>query len=109
MERKIIRKTNLPSHMKEMTIQELVDACDEINIKGNVVTMKKITEEGIFSVEYKAYAGASSVRQVSVPKYQIKKDYAEMVYEMKRDGMTQKEIASKLDISQAYVSKLLRG
>lgn len=108
MENRITKRTNLPANMKNMTIQQLVESCDEFSVKGNVVTMKKTTDEGIFSVEYKNYAGASSVRQVSAPNYQSKKDYTEIVHEMKRDGMTQNEIANALGISQAYVSKLLK-
>jgi len=105
---RIRKTTDLPVEMKDMTIGQLVNECDEFSVKGNTLTMKKVTTDGIFSVEYKNYAGVSSIRQMKAPQYQEKKDYRQAILEMKNEGMTQKEIANALDISQSYVSQLLR-
>ena len=108
MSKSIIKKTEIPVEMKSMTLEQIVESCDEFSIKGNTMLMKKVMPEGVFSIEYKNYAGVSSIRQMKAPSYQEKKDYREAIVEMKREGMTQTEIANALDISQSYVSKLLK-
>lgn len=99
----------LPENMKNVTLQQLKDSCNDFSYQDNTLKMRKITDEGVISVEYKSYGAGYKTQKVAVINMERKKDYKEMIKEMKKDGMKQQEIASVLNISQAYVSKLLKG
>lgn len=108
MPQDIMKSTGLPGDMRNMTLQELVDGCDELTIKGNEVQMKKSTSEGTVSLKYSNFGDGFCKQQFSIHNVDKKKEYKETVHAMKKKGMTQKEIAYALDISQPYVSKLLK-
>ncbi len=105
------KKTILPKELKDMTLEELVETCDEFIIKDTVVTMKKDVKEGQFTLKFQNYTSDYLVRQRLVQEIKAKNiftklEYRDYVMELQKVGMTQMEISRLLGISQAYVSKL---
>lgn len=72
--------------------------------------MRCKSESGVATIEYASYdSGYRSLRATSAPRKSQKKDYAEDIIRMKREGIPQKDIAFTLGISESYVSSILRN
>ncbi len=90
-------------------IDLLNDPGTEITKKGNKLSLRYRTEEGVASLNVTSYeTGRNEVQMSAVPNRTRKTDYAEDIITMKKQGMLQKDIAYKLGISEATVSNILK-
>lgn len=86
----------------ELTLNELINhPTTEVIKKGNRVTLKRRTETGIYIFEYTRIASRN-------PDNGEPADIYKQVVEMKNDGMLQKDIALELNISESFVSHVLK-
>ena len=92
------------------TINELLsDPNTEITKKGNRLSMRHRSKNGVATLELSSYdTERRELRMSSVPNKSYKVDYTNDILEMKRQGMLQKDIAFELGISEAYVSLILK-
>jgi len=108
----VLKKSNslLPKEISKMTLNELMNQDDvEIIKKRNIVKMKKTMEDQTISLEVHRYNYGETISQSRFNKPKNKKDLVEVVKKMyNEENLTQKQIAFNLDISQAYVSILLK-
>lgn len=93
-----------------ITINDLMnDPKTDIVKRGNKISMRYQTEEGVASFEFAAYdTDRQTFYASSAPGKVYKKDYASDIHQMKNQGIRQKDIAFELGISESYVSKILK-
>lgn len=94
----------------DMTVNDLINNPNtDVIKKGNKISVRHQTDYGVASLELSLYSSRrKSLRASSVPGRKLKKGYAEDIREMKAEGMTQKDIAFELGISESYVSQIIR-
>lgn len=100
---------NLPSNLEAMTIGELARSSDaEVHYKNGKLSVRRELEDSVATLEVSTYpSGGRSAKISSTPKPEKKYELLEDIKAMKKEGMSQKDIAFQLGMSPAYVSKLL--
>ncbi|MDB8802752.1 helix-turn-helix domain-containing protein [Romboutsia sp. 1001216sp1] len=108
MGNKLIKTDELiKSDIGNLTINELSKNATKVVYENNKLNIINETDEKRISIEITQYPNGQK-RSVGVyDKVDSKKDYIDTIRQMKSDGMTQREIAEELGLSQSYVSKLL--
>lgn len=85
-----------------LTLNELINhPTTEVMKKGNRITLKRRTETGIYIFEYTRITSKSPCDGEPV-------DIYKQIVDMKNKGMLQKDIALELDISESFVSYVLK-
>lgn len=105
-------KSPIPEVLAQKTIGELLqDNCDnEIVIRNQSVAMRKMSEDGILTINYTARSnGGYEITQTENSIQSEKKDNLPFIEEMLKGGKSQKDIAYELGMSPSYVSKLLKS
>lgn len=105
-------KSPIPPILAKKTIGELLkdDSDNEIIVRNKSVTMRKMSKDGILTVNYTARSnGGYEITQTENPSQNEKKDNLPFIKEMLKDGKSQKDIAYELGMSPSYVSKLLKN
>ncbi len=104
-------KPTLLSEIGNLTINQILDNPNtEIIKKGNRMSIRYNSKLGIMTAELASYStNHCELRVSSVPNKTRKIDYIENILEMKKQGMLQKDIAFELDISEPYVSYILKS
>ena len=102
---------SLPEELGNMTVNQLMnDDNTEVYKKNNKLSMRRKSDFGVATLEIESYStGRNTICQSTVPHRDKKKDYLDDILEMKRQGLSQKEIAFRLGLSESYVSKLLNN
>ena len=102
---------SLPDNVGSMTLNEIInDPNTEFLKKGNKISIKRATDIGIATLEIKQYdTGRKTITQTTIPMQTKKSDYIDDIIQMKQCGMSQKDIAFQLGISESYVTKLLKS
>lgn len=99
----------LPKVFGDTTINDLMSDDIEFTKKGNKVTMRRQNDFGTSTAEMEiSESGRTTIIQSSVPHQEKKADYLEDIIEMKKRGISQKDIAFRLKLSESYVSKSLK-
>ncbi len=104
-------KSPIPDILAQKTIGELLqDNCDnEIIIRNNSVSMRKVTEDSVLTLNYSSRSnGGYEITQTENPVQNEKKNNLPFIEDMLKDGKSQKDIAHELGMSPSYVSKLLK-
>lgn len=101
---------SLPDVLGNATLNDLLNSPDtEVTKKGNKLSIKRYTEFGTATLEIESHdTGRQTITQTTTPRRSKKADYLDDIIEMKRSGIKQKDIAFRLGISEAYVTKLLQ-
>ena len=101
---------SLPDELGNTTLNDLLNANDtEFTKRGNKMSFRRCTEFGTATLEIESYdTGRQTITQSTAPLRGKKANYIDDILEMKRSGMKQKDIAFRLGISEAYVTKLLK-
>lgn len=94
--------------VENLTIKELIENADETVIKGNNISITKVDNLKTLNLKITLYPNGRSIEKTEVQNSGLKKELIPTVKQMKNENMTQKEIATKLGISQSYVSQLLK-
>ncbi len=101
---------SLPDDIGNTTLNDLLnDKNTEFSKKGNKISFKRATDIGIATLEIETFdTGRTTITQSTAPSRTSKYDYIDDIIEMKNRGMKQKDIAFQLNISESYISKLLK-
>jgi hypothetical protein len=106
--KELVKKTYLPPSLRDMTIGQLLENCDEFSMKGNTLTMCKFVDGGELTLTFTQQDCLKIVDKVRSQREYSKEEYHDFIVELQETGMTQQRIAHVLGISQAYVSKLAK-
>jgi DNA-directed RNA polymerase specialized sigma subunit len=102
-------KPQLPSRIGDMTLNDLMKMKDvEVSIKDNTLKAKKVTLTETLTLEVRLYSDGIEKTERIITRPHKKKELRATVVEFLRDGKTQSEIAYILNMSQSYVSKLIK-
>ncbi|MEK4078256.1 helix-turn-helix domain-containing protein [Paenibacillus sp. FSL M7-0656] len=102
-------KPKLPPQIGDVTLNELMKMKDvEVSIKDNTLKAKKITPTETLTLEVKLYPDGIEKTERIINRPYKKKELRATVVQFLREGKTQSEIAYILDMSQSYVSKLIK-
>lgn len=106
-----INALSLPDSIGELTINQFMDHPDtEIVKKGNRLSIRRKTDLWTAVLEFISYdSGYKSIQMSSAPRKEFKRDYESDIRQMKCDGMSQKDIAFNLGISESYISQILKA
>lgn len=101
---------SLPEDIGNTTLNDLLNSEDtEFTKRGNKMSFRRCADFGTATLEIESYdTGRKTITQSTVPIRGKKANYIDDILEMKRSGMKQKDIAFRLGISEAYVTKLLK-
>lgn len=96
--------------IRNANMGNLLDRPDtDVIKKGNKVSVRQRSENSINTFQYTSYeSGRNEIKATSVPHRERKKDYRDDILAMKREGMSQEDIAFELGMSQSTVSRILR-
>lgn len=80
--------------------------------KGNKISLRsKVEGTGIVTVTIDKLSNTDGVimTKTKIPSCEKKSDYLDSIIELKKKGYKQKDIAFELNISESYITKLLKG
>ena len=84
---------------ENMTIKEIMnDYKSDYSKRGERLTIRTRTEYGTITIELRTYNSEKEHQKNLYPK----------IKEMKENGISQRDIASELEISESYVSQILK-
>lgn len=106
----IVSNNKFLEKIVNLTIIDLInDPRTDISKRGNKISMRYQTEDGVASFEFATYeTERQTLRASSGSGKSYKKEYAPDIQQMKEQGMSQKDIAFELGISESYVSQILK-
>lgn len=96
-----------------ITLKDLMDnPSTDIVKKGNKISLRREVEDiGIVTVTIDQLSNTDGVimTKTKIPSCEKKSDYLDSIIELKKKGYKQKDIAFKLNISESYITKLLKS
>lgn len=102
-----VKKIN-KKEIADLTIDEIQQTADKVEITKDRIRMIKQIENEVLTVEINSYEDGvfSTIGKVNLP--EKKNDLEKTVLKMLNEGYKQNDIAFRLGISQALVSKIKR-
>ena len=102
-----VKKIN-KKEIADLTIDEIQQTADKVEITKDRIRMIKQIENEVLTVEINSYEDGvlSTIGKVNLP--EKKSDLEKTVLKMLNEGYKQNDIAFRLGISQALVSKIKR-
>lgn len=100
----------LPEELQKMSLNDLFQSDDvDISKKGNKVKITKNSSDSVLCLEYTQYPHGKSLSASQIDTTGSKKSRKATVKQMRKEGKTQQEIARLTQMSQSYVSMLLKN
>lgn len=101
---------SIPDEIGNITVNEMMNLSDaEVIKKGNKLSIRNRFEHGVATLEFYFFDSEShEMKTTSSLCHELKKELKDDIVLMKKSGMLQKDIAFELDISESYVSNLIR-
>ncbi|MCS6133265.1 hypothetical protein DWV13_16890 [Clostridium botulinum] len=94
------------NNFENMTLEQIKKFANKVVIEKDSIKMQKITPNQVSTIENKQYkdTNITTISNTDMPK--LKKDLKETILPMLTNGIKQKDIAFKLNVSQTLVSNI---
>ncbi len=103
------KQSIFPEHIGNLTLNELARQRDiTMTKKDNMLVIKRVTDKEILNVKYHAYEDGAIISQSHIDVPRKKMDLHHTAKQLYKENKTQTEIADILNVSQPYVSKMLK-
>ncbi len=101
---------SLPEEIGNLTLNDLLNHPDtDVSKHGNKLALRRDTTNEIITLTIATRTAGSRETSLSTDGNRpLKKNYKDDILEMKKQGMSQKDIAMEFGISESYVSAIIR-